>query len=166
MPEVFSCKDKKSNWALPFYMFQRKRMFYGPKEAIWNECEMLTRVVLWRIRNVNPLKRSRTSKVKKVLRMFKESFNESLKKMFLKVLNVTSNRICDMLVNHVMSFKRAYWMHKSWLVRCSCSRTFVLWYVAYYYVWVLKVKLMISNVFIGIPWMPNMIVKYGYVICD
>ena len=49
MPEVFSYKDKKSHWPLPFYvfhMFQRKRMFYGPKEAIWNECEMLIRVVL------------------------------------------------------------------------------------------------------------------------
>jgi len=40
--------------------------------------------------------------------MFKESFNGSLKKMFLNVLNVTSNRIFDMLVNHVMTFKRAY----------------------------------------------------------
>ena len=108
MPEVFSYKDKKSNWPLPFYMFQRKRMFYGPKEAIWNECEMLIRVVLRRIRNVNSFKRSRTSKVKKMLPMFKESFNESLKKMFLNVLIVTSNRICDMLVNHVMSVKRAY----------------------------------------------------------
>jgi len=108
MPEVFSYKDKKSNWLLPFYMFQRKRMFYRPKEAIWNECEMLIMVVLRRIRNVNSFKRSRTSKVKKMLPMFKESFNESLKKMFLNVLNVTSNRICDMLVNHVMTFKRAY----------------------------------------------------------
>ena len=49
MPEVFSYKDKKSNWHLPFYMFQRKIMFYGPKEAIWNQCEMLIRVVLRRI---------------------------------------------------------------------------------------------------------------------
>jgi len=43
-----------------------------------------------------------------MLPMFKESFNESLKKMFSIVLNVTSNRICDMLVNHIMTFKRAY----------------------------------------------------------
>ena len=105
MPEVFLYKDKKSIWPSPFYMFQRKRMFYGPKEAIWNECEMVIRVVLQRIRNVNSFKRSRISKVKKMLPMFKESFNESLKKMFL---NVTSNRICDRLVNHVMTFKRAY----------------------------------------------------------
>jgi len=83
-------------------------MFYGPKEAIWNECEMLIKVVLRRIRNVNSFKGSRTSKVKKMLPMVKESFNESLKKMFLNVLNVTSNRICNMLVNHVMTFKHAY----------------------------------------------------------
>jgi len=44
--EVFSYKDKKINWPLPFYMFQRKRMLHGPKEAIWNECEMLIRVIL------------------------------------------------------------------------------------------------------------------------
>ena len=144
MPEVFSYKDKESNWPLSFYMFQRKRKFCEPKEGIWNECEMLTRVVLRWIRNVSSFKRSRTSKVKKMLPMFKESFNESLKKMFLNVLNVTSNRICDMLVNHVMSLKHAYWMHKSWLVRCSCYRTYVLWLVAYYYVWVLKVKFMIK----------------------
>ena len=166
MPAVFLYKDKKSNRPLPFYMFQRKRMFYGPKEAIWNECEMLIRVVSRQIRNVNSFIRSRPSKVKKMLPMFKDSSNESLKKMFLNVLNVTSNRIYDMLVNHAMTFKRAYWMNKSWLVRCSCSRTYVLWYVDQYYVWMLKVKFMISNLFIGILWMPNMIVKYGYVICD
>ena len=108
MAEVFSYKDKKSNWPLSFYMFQRKRMFYGPKEAIWNECEMRIRVVLRRIRNVNSFKRMRTSKVMKCFQMFKESFNGSLKKTFSNVLNVTSNRICDMLVNHVMTFKRAY----------------------------------------------------------
>ena len=108
MPEVFSYKDTESNWPLPFYMFQRKRMFYGPKEAIWNEYEKLIRVVVRPIRNVYSFKRLRTLKVTKMLPMFKESFNESLKKMFLNVMNVTSNRICDMLVNHVMSFKRAY----------------------------------------------------------
>ena len=82
MPEVFSYKDKKSNWPLPFYMFQRKRMFYGPKEAIWIECEMRIRVVLRRIRNVNAFKRITTSKVMKCFQMFKESFNGSLKKRF------------------------------------------------------------------------------------
>ena len=116
MPEVFSYKDKKSNWPLSLYMFQRKSIFYGPKEAIWNECEMLIRVVLWQIRNVNSFKRIRTSRVMKCFQMFKESFDEGLKKMLLNVLNVTSNGICDMLVNHVMTFKRAYWMHKLWLV--------------------------------------------------
>ena len=30
----------------------------------------------------------------------------------------------------------------------------------------LKSKFMVSIVFIGILWMPNMILKYGYVICD
>ena len=82
----------------------KKKNVYGPKEAIWNECEMLTRVVLRRIRNGNSFKRMRASKVMKCFQSLKESFNESLKKMFLNVLNVTSNRICDMLANYVMTF--------------------------------------------------------------
>jgi len=83
-------------------------MFYGPKEAIWNEYEMLIRVVLRRIRNANSFKRLRTLKVMKHFQMFKESFIAGLKKVFLNMLNVTSNRLCDMLVNHVMTFKRAH----------------------------------------------------------
>ena len=73
-----------------------------------NECVMLIRVVLRQIQNINSFKELRTSKVKKMLPIFKESFNESLKKMFLNMLNVTSSRTCNMLVNHVMTFKRAY----------------------------------------------------------
>jgi len=38
-------------------------MFYGPKEATWNEYEMLIRVILRRIRNVNAFNGLRTSKV-------------------------------------------------------------------------------------------------------
>ena len=72
MPEVFSYKDKKSNWRLPFYMFQRKRMFYGRKEAIWNECEMLIRVVLRPIRNVNSFKRLRTSRLRNAFKCSKK----------------------------------------------------------------------------------------------
>ena len=82
-------------------------MFYGPKEAMWNEYEMLIKVVLRQIRNVNSSKRLRTSKVMKCFQMFKESFIAGLKKMFLNMLNVTSNRICDMLVNREMTFKCA-----------------------------------------------------------
>jgi len=82
-------------------------MFYGPKEAIWNEYEILIRVVLQRIRNVNSFKRLKTSKVMKCFQMFKESFIAGLKKMFLNMLNVTSNRICAMLVNREMTFKCA-----------------------------------------------------------
>jgi len=41
MPEVLSYKDKKNDWPLLVYMFQWKRRFYGPKEAIWNESETL-----------------------------------------------------------------------------------------------------------------------------
>jgi len=40
--------------------------------------------------------------------MFKERFITGFKKVFLNMLNVTSNRLSDMLVNHVMTFKHAY----------------------------------------------------------
>jgi len=39
--------------------------------------------------------------------MFKDSPIAGLKKMFLIILNVTLNRICDMLVNREMTFKCA-----------------------------------------------------------
>ena len=82
MPEVFSYKDKKNNWPLPFQMFQRKRMFYGPKEAIWNECEMLIRVVLRRIRNVNSFKKNENLKgyemLSNVQRKFQWKFKENV----------------------------------------------------------------------------------------
>jgi len=73
-------------------------MFYGPKEAIRNECEMLIRVVLRPIRNVNSFQKVVNLKLMRCMQMFKESFNVSLKKMLLNVLNVTSNGICDMNV--------------------------------------------------------------------
>ena len=108
MPEVFSYKDKKSILPLPFYMFQRKRMFYGRKEAIWNEREMLIKGHFTTNTKCKLSQKIENLKVMKCFQMVKESFNGSLKKMFLNVLNVTSNRICDMLVNHVMTFKGAY----------------------------------------------------------
>jgi len=46
-------------------------------------------------------------KVMKCFQMFKEGFIADLKKMFLNMLNVASNRICDMLVNREMTFKCA-----------------------------------------------------------
>ena len=65
-------------------------------------------------------------KVMKCFQMFKESFDESLKKMLLNVLNVTSNGICDMLVNHVMTFG----MPIECISHGLCSRLYVLRYVA------------------------------------
>jgi len=62
----------------------------------------------------------------KCFQMFKESFDESLKKMLLNVLNVTSNGICDMLVNHVMTFG----MPIECISHGLCSRLYVLRYVA------------------------------------
>ena len=83
-------------------------MFYEPKEAIWNECEMLIKGRFTTNMKYKLFQKIENLKVMKWFQMVKESFSGSLKKMLLNVLNVTSNRIFDMLVNHIMTFKRAY----------------------------------------------------------
>jgi len=73
-------------------------------------------------------------------------FQWKFKENVFECVECDFNRICDLLVNHVMTFKRAYWMHKSWLVfqnLCPMICSVIL-------CWMLKVKFMISNVFIGI----------------
>ena len=79
MPEVFPYKDKKSNWPLPFYMLKRKRMFYGPKEAIWNEYEKA-----YKGRYMTKTKWNFLSRLRKRLQQKKESFQWMSYEMILK----------------------------------------------------------------------------------
>ena len=68
---------------------------------------MLIRVVLRRIRNVNSFKKNENLKGYEMLSNVQRNFQWKCEENVLNMLNVTSNRICDMLVNHVMTFTRA-----------------------------------------------------------
>ena len=75
-------------------------MFYGPKEAIWNECEMLIKGRFTTNTKCKLFQKNENLKGYEILSNVQRKFQWKFKEnVFLNVLNVTSNRIRDMLVN-------------------------------------------------------------------